>query len=209
MRGVLLALEGVDRCGKTTQVARLAETLRQHGHTVETWRFPDRTTATGKLLDAYLSRAAEMDGRVAHLLFSANRWEKADQLLRTLQRGVHVLLDRYAYSGVAFSAAVNQLDIDWCRATERGLPAPDRVLYLDVSPAAAAARGGYGGERYESLPLQEQVRRVFLEHLYDAERWRVVPADGSVEQVHQQLLPLVLECVEAAEHHNTPMDTLW
>lgn len=45
--------------------------------------------------------------------------------------------DRYAYSGVAFSSAKG-LDLDWCKACDKGLPAPDCVIYLDMPIEAAA-----------------------------------------------------------------------
>jgi dTMP kinase len=59
------------------------------------------------------------------------------------------VLDRYAYSGVAFSAAKPSLrgDLDWARAPDAGLPLPDAVLFMDLPPEDAAARGGFGGER--------------------------------------------------------------
>lgn len=42
----------------------------------ELWRFPDRTTATGLMIDSYLQSKTELDDAAVHLLFSANRWEK-------------------------------------------------------------------------------------------------------------------------------------
>ena len=42
----------------------------------ELWRFPDRTTAIGRMIDAYLTCKAEADDAAMHLLFSAKRWEK-------------------------------------------------------------------------------------------------------------------------------------
>ena len=43
------------------------------------------------------------------------------------------MVDRYAFSGVAFSAAKGTLSMDWCKGPDRGLPKPDLVLFLDVS----------------------------------------------------------------------------
>ncbi len=43
---------------------------------VELWRFPDRQTPTGALINNYLETAGNLDDRAVHLLFSANRWEK-------------------------------------------------------------------------------------------------------------------------------------
>lgn len=47
--------------------------------------------------------------------------------------------DRYAYSGVAYSSAKG-LDTQWCKSGDVGLPQPDLVVYLDMSPEQAAAR---------------------------------------------------------------------
>jgi hypothetical protein len=84
-----------------------------------------------------------LDDRAVHLLFSANRWEASDDICRLLASGRVVVCDRYAYSGVAFSSAKG-LDIDWCKAPDQGLPAPDCVIFLDISQDDAERRGGYG-----------------------------------------------------------------
>ena len=68
-------------------------------------RFPDRTTGIGSILNSYLTCAKELDDHAVHLLFSANRWELEQKIVSTLKAGNHVIIDRYAYSGVAFSAA--------------------------------------------------------------------------------------------------------
>ena len=71
------------------------------------------------------------------------------------------MCDRYAFSGVAFSAAKGTLSMDWCKAPDRGLPKPDLVLFLDVSAEVAKTRGGYGEERYEKEEFQARVRKAF------------------------------------------------
>ena len=53
-RGALIVLEGIDRTGKTTQAARLVEALQKEGKKVVAKRFPDRTTATGTVINQYL-----------------------------------------------------------------------------------------------------------------------------------------------------------
>ena len=75
-RGAFILFEGVDRCGKTTQAKRLVERLNASGRPAVFMNFPDRTTAIGKQIDAYLANKEEFDDRAVHLLFSANRWEK-------------------------------------------------------------------------------------------------------------------------------------
>jgi dTMP kinase len=81
-------------------------------------------------------------------------------LISALQSGTTLVVDRYAYSGVAYSAAkgVPGMDVEWCRNPDIGLPAPDLVVYLRVSNAVAAARSGFGEERYEKAEFQDKVR---------------------------------------------------
>lgn len=75
-RGAFILFEGVDRCGKTTQAKRLVDRLNAAGRPAVFMNFPDRSTAIGKQIDAYLLNKEEVDDRTVHLLFSANRWEK-------------------------------------------------------------------------------------------------------------------------------------
>jgi dTMP kinase len=76
VRGAFIVLEGTDRSGKSTQCARLVAALRAQGVDAAGWRFPDRESGCGRMIDAYLKSQAELDDAAVHLLFSANRWEK-------------------------------------------------------------------------------------------------------------------------------------
>ena len=69
-------------------------------------------------------------------------------------------MDRYAYSGVAYSAAKG-LDYEWCWNCDKGLPKPDVVFFMDLDPVVAAARRDYGSERYEKAAFQQSVRMQF------------------------------------------------
>ena len=57
-------------------MTRLVKTLNASGVAAEAWRFPDRTTGVGAMIDGYLKATSELDDAAVHLLFSANRWEK-------------------------------------------------------------------------------------------------------------------------------------
>ncbi|KAK8669632.1 hypothetical protein V6N13_107057 [Hibiscus sabdariffa] len=88
-----------------------------------------------------------------------------------LKAGTTLIVDRYSYSGVAFSSAKG-LDFEWCKAPEIGLIAPDLVLYLDIPPEKAAERGGYGDERYEQLEFQKKVARHYK--LLEDSSWKIM-----------------------------------
>ena len=161
-RGLLIVLEGCDRSGKTTLAQRLVSDLQSTpGLDAKAMRFPDRTTHLGKVIDGYLRGSESLEDHVIHLLFSANRWEKVSEMKSALERGCHVVVDRYAFSGVAFSAAKPGMGLEWCKNPDRGLPSPDLVCFMDVSPEVAQERGGFGDEVYEKKEFQveQQVHR--------------------------------------------------
>lgn len=82
-------------------------------------------------------------------------------ILNALAAGTTLVIDRYSYSGIAYTSAklVPHLDMEWCRASESGLPAPDLLIFMTLPPEVAATRGGYGEERYEKAAFQKQVRK--------------------------------------------------
>lgn len=204
-RGALIVLEGLDRCGKTSQSGRLYKYLDEQGRSVESWRFPDRNTGVGQMISSYLANKSQLDDHAIHLLFSANRWEKRSLMEEKLKSGTTLVVDRYSYSGVAFSSAKG-LDIGWCKAPEIGLLAPDLVVYLDISPEKAAERGGYGDERYEQLEFQKKVAGSYLA-LRDSS-WKVIDATLSIEDIEKELREVVLDCMMTC-HKGKPLSHLW
>ncbi|KAL8480436.1 hypothetical protein ACS0TY_026571 [Phlomoides rotata] len=191
-RGALIVLEGLDRCGKTSQCSRLLSYLEELGHAVESWRFPDRNTGVGQMISSYLANDSHLDDPAIHLLFSANRWEKRSLMESKLRSGTTLIVDRYSFSGVAFSSAKG-LDVEWCKAPDAGLLAPDLVVYLDISPEKAAERGGYGGERYEKLEFQKRVSQSYKMLCDDT--WKIVDATLPMEDIEKKLQQIVMECM--------------
>jgi len=202
-RGLLIVFEGLDRTGKTTHCKRIVQELNDKAKMMQ---FPDRTTVIGGLIDQYLRREKNLDDHVVHLLFSSNRWEKVAELREALNAGTHVFVDRYAFSGVAFSAAKESLTIDWCKQPDRGLPKPDLVCFLDVSAEEARKRGGFGKEKYEESGFQARVRENYMKLM--EENWKTVNTDKkSVDEVYAELSELVR--TEMEKEDNRPLDLLW
>lgn len=122
-----------------------------------------------------------------------------------LEAGKTVVCDRYAFSGIAYSVAKVRgsplfrspphtnvlspqgLPFDWCLSCDASLPAPDLTLFLTLSPAAAAQRGGYGAERYENEPLQARVKAAFEDIEARVRDWKTVDADKSEDEVWEQV----------------------
>ena len=206
-RGAFIVIEGLDRAGKTTQVQRLNDLLSSRGIPVRNVRFPDRTTAIGKMIDSYLRGTTETSDHVIHLLFSANRWELAKSIEDSLCSGTTVLVDRYYYSGIVYSAAKGRkdLDLEWAREPEVGLPRPDLTLFLDIAPEIAEKRGGFGEERYENKEMQKRVRALFYvltaQEGNEKEDMKVVDAGREKDAVANDIEGLVMEVITKLQNN--------
>lgn len=87
----------------------------------------DRESVSGKTLNQYLqNRDFKYPDEAVHLMFSANRWEMKEEILKDLAAGTTLICDRYAFSGVAYSAAkVSIFIINFCRGwTSTGARCP-------------------------------------------------------------------------------------
>ncbi|KPP77373.1 thymidylate kinase-like [Scleropages formosus] len=207
-RGALIILEGVDRAGKTTQCTKLVQALRARGRAAEMMRFPDRTTKIGQMISLYLEKKINLEDHTVHLLFSANRWELAPLIKKKLEQGVSLVVDRYAFSGVAFTSAKPGFGLEWCKNPDVGLPKPDLVLFLQLSPAEAARRGKFGDERYERTDFQKTVLQRFEQLMKDPSvNWQVIDAARSIDELHQEILRHSEAAIEQAA--NQPVAELW
>jgi len=128
-----------------------------------------------------------------------------------LKAGKHVVCDRYAHSGAAYTGSKGGFSLEWCKAPDSGLPKPDVVLFLDLAPEAAAQRADFGGERYERSDFQKKIYGNFadLRASDGAEvRWETVDADGSVDDVRARVLAKARPAVAEAEA-GKELERLW
>lgn len=207
-RGALIVLEGVDRAGKTTQCQKLVQAIQHSGRAAEMMRFPDRTTKIGQLISSYLEKKNNLEDHTVHLLFSANRWEMVPVMKRKLEEGINLVVDRYAFSGVAFTSAKPGFSLEWCMNPDMGLPKPDLVMFLQLNPNVAANRGEYGNERYETSAFQCTVQQRFQELMQDSSiNWKVIDAARTIEEVHKDIKDLSEKIISLAE--DQPVAELW
>ena len=74
-RGLFIAIEGLDRCGKSTQINLLKKYFEENEEKCSVQIFPERSTYLGSFIDEFLRGNKKVSDEVIHLLFSANRWE--------------------------------------------------------------------------------------------------------------------------------------
>ncbi len=189
-RGLLIVFEGLDRVGKSSQVQLLQSSLEQtFNKTVYYQRFPDRSTASGLELNSLLTNQKDLNIKASHLLFSFNRWEKMEDMKNKLMKGHCVIVDRYAFSGVAYSIAC-KCDEKYALVPDQGLLRPDLVIQLDMPVDELKKRTGFGEERYEKEELQKKVQenyKLFHKKIY----WRLINANQDKQKVHEDIVEVV------------------
>lgn len=169
--GKLIALEGLDGAGTTTQSALLADWLRRHrSQRVYVTQEPSRGPA-GAQIRSVLSRRLAMDGRTLAALFAADRLDHLYHLggvVERLEAGEWVIMDRYYLSSFAYQAlSLNELELHWLWHLHSPCIVPDTTIFLDVPVDVCLERIGFNRsshfELFEKKDTLQAVREKYLE----------------------------------------------
>lgn len=216
-QGLLISFEGIDGCGKSTQLARLADRLRAAGVEPLLVREPGGTDLGERVRDILLDPATgDIAPAAEALLYAASRAELVAATIEpALAAGRVVLVDRYVDSSLAYQGAGRELGVD--RVLESNLLAtrgrlPDRTVLVDIDPAVALERRGATGEAEDRL---EQAGAAFFARVHAcygelAARWpeRISVVDGAarVEQVEREVDAALAPLLVAAGIHLAPLE---
>jgi len=197
MQGSLIVLEGIDGCGKTTQVAKLEEALGKFRQVVRL-REPGGTVVGEKIRELLAApEHSEMSLRTELLLFMAARAQLAEEKIGpALRGGMVVLLDRYFHSTAAYQGGASGLGVKKVLELVETLrfPKPDLVVLLDIDPGEAAKRMNRPADRIEAkgADYQWKVRSTFLKMARDdRKRFRIIDASRTPEEIHEAILKVV------------------
>jgi dTMP kinase len=196
--GRFITLEGGEGVGKSTQLRALAEALSARGIEVVTTREPGGSPGA-EAIRALLLHDHEWPAGAEALLFAAARGDHVEKTIKpALARGAWVLSDRFLDSSLAYQGGAGGLGFDRIRALHdvgSGGFLPDRTLLLRLDEAEAALRAGVrdtGGADLigaRAADYHAAVARAFDALAEEApERFRVVDAAGSAEEVTERLL---------------------
>jgi dTMP kinase len=205
-RGLFITFEGIDGCGKTTQMHRLAARLRDAGRTVIETAEPGGTRV-GAQIRRILLDAANQDLRpmAELLLYFASRAQNVDELiLPALAEGVIVLSDRFTDSSVVYQGCGRGLGIDTVltldRIACRGL-VPDLTLLVDIDLETSLARARARNEvqQHSETRMDEQsdefhrkVRDAYRElAAREAQRYRIVEGRADPDTVERDIWSIV------------------
>ncbi len=196
---LFIVFEGIDGCGKSTQLRLLADALAARGRSVVTTAEPTDST-TGKMLRAALSGADPRTPAEMAALFVLDRIHHnvaPNGINATLAAGKDVVSDRYYYSSLAYQGSLT--DFEWVKNMNCACPEirrPDLCIFLDISPRAALARIGKRGEATEIYEKEESLalfRNTFL-HIFDTlgDNVAIINAEGSEAEVAARVLDAVM-----------------
>lgn len=170
MRGALLVLEGGEGAGKTTQLRRLSARLAAGGVAHRTFREPGGTPAGDRIREILLHSDHALAPATEAALFIASRAELvATEVRPALERGEHVLLDRFLLSTYAYQVhgrGLPEADVRAANQLATGGLVPDLTILLSL-PAAEGLRRigsrGAGADRMErsDRAFHERVAAAF------------------------------------------------
>jgi dTMP kinase len=204
MAGAFITLEGIDGCGKSTQLRLLASELRVRGLDVVTTREPGGTPLGQKLRAALLDVKEQVDPLAELLVFAADRAQHVRALLRpSLAANKIVLSDRYADATVAYQGSGRgfqpELIQEIVQLATEGLQ-PDLTLLFDLSVAQSAVRTRkrVAAKHSDRLDSEDAAFHTRVRDAYVAiakanpDRVRLIDARGSAQETHTLVMDIVM-----------------
>jgi dTMP kinase len=208
LKGLFVTFEGLDGCGKSTQMELLAAALAERGYVVTVTREPGGTPLGEAIRDLLLDpRHRGMSARAEALLYAAARAHLVEQVIRpALEDGRIVLCDRYVDSSLAYQGYGRGLGTDYIMLVNDWGTAglfPDLTLFLDLDDSVRSTRLAAVPDRLEAEDdeFHRRVAQGFRE-LLQTQRHRIrrVDATGSEAEVQERVRAIIEEELELFSH---------
>ncbi len=196
LRGKLIAFEGLDACGKSTQERRLIRRLDEAGYDVVSTVEPGGTTIGDAARAIVLSKPGAYHAMIPFselLLFMISRAQNTHEVIRpAMEAGKTVIVSRYRMSSEAYQGYGRGMDLDLIRtlndhATEN--LHPDLTFFINVPAETAVRRKKSEHDRIEieALAFHERVRHGFLELVAQDPHAVVIDGDRPPEQIEEDV----------------------
>lgn len=203
--GQFVTFEGIEGCGKTTQIKRAGEYLKQRGINFLITEEPGGTPIGRKIREILLNKSSlgEISGETELLLFSAARSQHVrDVIIPALKERTLVLCDRFYDATLAYQGYGRGLDIDFIQTMNVFSSAnvkPVLTFLLDLQVEIGLKRAmnrisrmkkGRAEDRFEreDLEFHNRVRAAYLSLAeQDKDRFRVINSARDIETVHQEI----------------------
>lgn len=204
-RGLFIAFEGIDGCGKSTQMRKLVEYIfekNKYNHVVAT-REPWKDTDIRKILQS--DNDTYSQGRELAEMFINDRKEHMLRLIiPNICQGIHVVSDRYSFSTLAYQQTQG-MDVIELLNMHKGVLIPDIIFVVDVPAEIAVDRMNNdkntraSKHKFEkNTEFLEKLRQNYLKLAESLENHRVVVLDGtqSIDHIFEkQIKPIINQII--------------
>ena len=195
-KGKLITFEGIDGCGKSTQVKKLVEFFNKTKKTAIFVREPGGTQISEEIREILLNRHLEdISDRTEALLMTGSRSQLTHEIIiPNLNKGLHVVADRYSDSTLAYQGGGRQIDIEWLIRLNQFATydiEPNVTFYIDVLPEEALKRKNQEKDRIEmaGIELQSRVRNAYLELAKRFQnRYIILDGHDSIDNIHDVII---------------------
>lgn len=193
MKGFFITVEGMDGCGKTTQINKMVQYLRRQGRYVVTTREPGGTSLGEKIRQILLDvDNKNMSAEAELMLYAASRAQLVSSLvLPAVSEGKIVICDRFVDSSIAYQGFGRNLGMDVVEKVNsyalQGCK-PDLTIFFDVSPQEVLYRKIRSDKEdrieSETIEFHERVYQGYQQLArQDKERIKIIDARRSVEEI--------------------------
>lgn len=193
-KGLFITFEGIDGCGKTTQIELLKEELEKKGYTVLLTREPGAKGLGEKFREILLNYDGEVSSNCESFLFLADRAQHIDTIIKpAINNGTIVLCDRHTDSTVAYQGYGRELNLEQIyqlnKIATNGI-VPDITFILDIDIETSLQRIGKGRDRMENAGREffERVRNGYIEiSKQEPERVKLLNGKSPIEEIQNTI----------------------
>lgn len=193
-KGLFITFEGIDGCGKTTQIELLKEKLEKKGYNVLLTREPGAKGLGEKFREILLNYDGEVSSNCESFLFLADRAQHIDTIIKpAINNGTIVLCDRHTDSTVAYQGYGRELDLEQIyqlnKIATNGI-VPDITFILDIDIETSLQRIGKGRDRMENSGRDffERVRNGYIEiSKQEPERVKLLNGNSPIEEIQNTI----------------------
>lgn len=197
-RGLFITFEGIDGCGKTTQLNLLANYLKENGFEVVITREPGCKGIGEKIRSLLLNSKDDVSSNCEAFLFLADRAQNIDNIIKpAVEKGAIVLCDRHTDSTIAYQGYGRGIDINHLKKLNTlatGDFLPDLTLVFDIDVETSQKRVGDVKDRMESIGVDfyRKVRNGYLDiAINEPNRVKVINSKDSIENIFEQVKSLI------------------
>jgi len=196
--GLLITFEGIDGSGKTTQINKIADYLKEHGIDFIITRDPGGTELGSRLRDILLNYKGKIFPMCELFLYLADRAQHVDEvIIPALNSNKVVICDRYIDSTIAYQGYARGLNIEEIinlNNLATNFLLPNLTLLFDIDAESSIKRLGSKKDRLESetLIFYQKVRDGYLalakKH---PQRIKIIDARQNIEEIYKNTLNII------------------